>query len=165
MGPPGATVIKVSNISGMITMMDCVISIRPPEDADDAAGAVRVFQEFLGQYQNTLTSAEHYFEQVMTQVKPQFAPAYAPWQSAVKDLLQGVYIVAKRLPMHNPKALADALRLFSLDSAIAMLKDVCISCKIDIVHHQWAETFKRNMRALDEAFRVLLQNRVIARVR
>lgn len=143
--------------------MESVICIRPPADSDDAAGAVRVFQEFLQNYQSTLVSAEHYFEQIMEQVQPKYAQAYAPWQRSVKDLLHGVYMVSKKLPLRNPKALADALRLFTLDSAISMLHDICISCKMR-VNSNWLNAFKDNMRVLGEAFRVLMRQRIIARV-
>ena len=141
-----------------------VITIKPPEDENDKAGAIRVFHEFLHQYQGALISAEHYFEQIMEQVQPQYSQAYQPWQRAVKDLLHGVYLVSTRIPLRNPKSLADALRLFTLDSAVCMLHDVCISCKMRVPGN-WAYAFKENMRVLGAAFRVLMQQQVIARVR
>lgn len=138
--------------------------IAPPTDASDSAGAVRVFQQFLEQYQAILVSADHYFEQIMEQIQPQFAQAYLPWQRAVKDLLHGTYTVARKIPLKNPKALADAMRLFSLDSAVGMLHDICTSCKLKVARN-WVESFKENIKTLSTALRMLMQQQVIGRVR
>ena len=133
-------------------------TIAPPASAGDTSGAIRVFSEFLDEYEQILVSADQYLQNIMDQIGPEFAPAYRPWQKGVRDLLQGVFVVTRKLPVRNAKAFADALRLFSLDSAIAMLSDICISCKIALPRH-WVAAFRKNIRVLSEAFRVLYRQR------
>lgn len=130
--------------------------IVPPMNEDDTEGAQRVFEEFLVLYQPALTHIEHFLEHVMEDAGPDYADAYKPWHKALHDLFRGVYLVAKKIPLPDPEAFTEALRMFSFDSAIQFLSDVCLSCRLSL-QNDWGQRFREHINIL--LFSVSILNR------
>ncbi len=124
--------------------MEDYLQIMPPTDGEDIEGAHRVFEEFLVLYQPALLSVERYLETVIEEIGPDYADAYRPWHKGLHDLFQGVYLMAKKIPLPDPEAFADALRMFSFDSAVRFLWDLCISCKLAL-QSDWVERFREHI--------------------
>src|SRR5688572_25575221 len=101
--------------------------IVPPTDETDTNGALRVFDDFFSLYQPTLVRAEAYLEDIIEKVEPIYGEAYRPWHRALKDLMRGVYLMTRKIPLTNKESFLEALKIFSLESAIQFLKDICIS--------------------------------------
>src|SRR5437763_365397 len=119
-------------------------AIISPSGEDDQEGARRVFEQFLIIYQPTLTRLEQHLEGLIETTEPAFAQAYEPWHKALQDLFRGVYMVAKKVPLPDPEAFIDALRMFTFESAIQFLNDLCISCKM-VLHQDWVKTFREHI--------------------
>lgn len=134
--------------------MDAFPRIPPPHSSDDNEGALRVFNDFFHIYQPVFARVEFYLEQVITQVDPMYAQAYRPWHKSLRDLMRGVYLMARRVPLPDPDAFLDALRTFSFDSAIYFLRDICVSCKLHI-ERGWAQRFRENILTLLFALGIL----------
>jgi hypothetical protein len=126
--------------------MEDYLQIEPPLSGDDREGAQRVFEEFLVLYQPALSSVQHYLERVIFEA-PDYADAYKPWHKALQDLFQGVYLTAKRIPLPDPDAFLEALRMFSFQSAIQFLCDLCISCRLAL-QRDWAKHFHEHINML-----------------
>lgn len=124
--------------------MGNVHSITPPLHEGDKKGAERVFQDFLVVYQPVLTNIEGYLAKVVEEINPIYVGAYEPWLSGLRDLIRGAYLVAKRIPMPDPESFIDALHMFSFDSAIEFLKDICACCRINLAH-DWGENFRKHI--------------------
>lgn len=128
--------------------------IMPPTGEDDFKGAQRVFEEFFTSYKDTLTALEKYLDKIMAKTEPVFAEAYKPWRDAVHDLLRGVHLLAKNIPLPDPESFLDALRTFSFEGAIQFLRDLCASCKIAL-QPNWADIFHKQIDTLLFAFAIL----------
>jgi len=118
--------------------------ITPPAHGDDTEGAKRVFEQFFILYQPALTRVEHYLEHVIDQMEPAYAEAYRPWHKALRDLSQCFYLAARKIPLPDPESFMDALRMFSFDSAVEFLKDLCISCQL-VLDKDWAQHFREHI--------------------
>lgn len=130
--------------------------ITPPENEEDKEGAYRACREFLTIYQPILTRIEFYLEQVIEQAGPAYAEAYRPWHKSLQDLLHGAYLTARKIPLPDPDAFVEALRMFSFESAIQFLRDICASCQI-VLQHDWKEHFRKHIDTL--LFSVAILNR------
>lgn len=135
--------------------------IAPHRYASDTDGAQRVFTEFWNLYGAQLTSAEGYLLGVMEH-SGSYAEAYRPWCRALTDLIHGVYLAARRIPLPNVKAVREAMRIFSMKSAANMLRDAIVGACVPLAAG-WAARFCENMAALAGAFRVLARGRELAR--
>ena len=121
--------------------------ILPPSGENDAEGAQRVFEEFLLLYEPTLVRIEEYLEQVIEQAGPAYATAYRPWRKALRDLMRGVYLTARKIPLPDPEAFIDAAKMFYFDSASQFLRDICINCRIAL-QRDWVERFREHINFL-----------------
>ena len=128
--------------------------IIPPTGDDDYKGAKRVFEEFFEEYHDTLVSLEHHLDKITDETEAAYANAYKPWRNAVHELLRGVYLTVKNIPLPDTDAFLDALRMFSFEGAVHFLKDLCISCKM-VLEMDWAEKFKKQIDTLLFAFSIL----------
>ncbi len=118
--------------------------ITPPSGEDDIEGARRVFDEFLTLYQPVLIRVEHQLEKVIGDLDPAFAEAYRPWQVALHDLLRGAYLVAKKIPLPDLDGFMEALSMFSFESAIQFLRDICDSCRM-VIEYDWVRRFREHV--------------------
>lgn len=139
-------------------LMELTGKMLPPTGEDDTEGAFRVFEGFLVIYQPALVGVEHYLHQAMHDMEPTFAEAYRPWQNALHDLFTGIYLTAKKIPLPDPEKFMEALRLFSFDSAIRFLHDICISCKMKM-QANWSERFREHIDMLLFAANILERER------
>lgn len=128
--------------------------ILPPESDAGNGGAQRFFNEFLKQYHYALYNAGEYLDEMLAALTPEIAEGYRPWRQALRDLLDGTYRMARRIPLRSAQAFQDAIRIFTLESAATLLQDLCICCRMTLPVH-WAATFLANMRHMETAFRML----------
>lgn len=138
--------------------------IMPPRNGEDWEGAQRVFEEFFILYQPALSSVQHYLAQVTEEMGAEYAAAYRPWQSALSDLFQGVYLTAKKIPLPDPEGFLEALRMFSFESAVQFLSDLCISCRL-VMRRDWQKRFREHIEMLMVAFSVLNRQTELSRGR
>ena len=110
-------------------------------------GAQRVFEDFFNLYQPAFISIEHYLEDAMDHMAPIYANAYRPWYKGLHDLLRGVTLMAKKIPLPDPEEFSDALCMFSFDGAIQFLSDLCISCRL-VLQNDWAQRFHEHINLL-----------------
>lgn len=129
-------------------------SIVPPAGRHDIKGAQRTFEEFGILYRNDLTRIEAHLDRIIESAPTVFAEGYKPWRNALHDLLAGTYMMARNIPLPNVEGFMEALRMFSFDSSIHFLRDLCISCHID-VRTDWAKRFREHIDMLLFAFAVL----------
>lgn len=128
--------------------------IRPPVCENDTEGAQRVFEEFLILYKPILITVQGHLENLMHDMGPLYADAYQPWCNALKDLFQGVYLVARKIPLPDKEAFTEALRMFSFDSAVQFLCDLCVSCRISL-QRDWARYFREHIHLLLSSIAIL----------
>lgn len=134
--------------------METYRQITPPTSETDTTGARRVFEDFFDIYQPTLRRIERHLEGVIDEAGPHFAEAYRHWYKALRDVFRGVYFVSKNLPLPNKDAFLEALRMFSFDSAIQFLKDICVDCRIAL-ERDWAQHFHQHIDTLLFSYAVL----------
>lgn len=134
--------------------METVLNVHRPESEDDQEGALRTFQEFAANYHQTLQQIDEYLDCTIADLDPIVAKAYEPWHNALQDLFHGVYLVAKKIPMPNPKAFVESMQIFSFDGAVQFLFDLCISCKLEIAQ-EWKKRFQEAINALMFAFDII----------
>lgn len=127
--------------------MVALAMIRPPKGETDTAGAQRVFEEFFLLYQPTLTRAERYLEKAVKELQPEYAEGYQPWLRSLQQLLRGVYLVVKKIPMPDTESFLESLRTFSFDSAIEFLRDICVSSRISL-SRDWTDRFREHINLL-----------------
>lgn len=125
-----------------------------PEDGESAQ---RFFEEFFTKYQPVFTRAEVYLGNLIKEA-PDFAEAYRPWQNALRDLSRGVYFINRKIPMTNAKGFLEALKMFSLESVIHFLRDICLSCHMQL-ERDWAEKFREHMDMLFFSYLLLQRNK------
>lgn len=134
-----------------------------PANEDDADGAYRCFNEFFLNYQSSLTRVEYYLEEVMLMVDDGFAQAYKTWHKAIKELLRGVYLVVKKIPLPDADALLEALQILSFESAAKFLQDILVSCKmIADKENEWSQKFFQNIQSLMLAHQAILKTQAVS---
>ncbi len=101
-------------------------------------------KNFIEEYQPILTQVETHLKQLMENTEPHYAQAYKPWLKGVRDLCMGVFLMSKSIPVPDPAALLDALKMFSFEGALQLLNDVCIICKIAI-KSDWINKFRKDI--------------------
>lgn len=127
--------------------METLLDISPPRDDTDAEGARRTFEDFLTLYKPTLERVEDYLESIIEKEGSMYGVAYSPWQEAIHDLLRGVYLMSRKIPLPNKEDFTEALRMFSFESAIKFLRDVCLCCRIALKTN-WEEKFREHINML-----------------
>ena len=103
-----------------------------PFKQDDRQNAKNACVQFINEYHPILSTAETYLQNMIDNTEPAYAQAYKPWLKELRDLCVGVYMMSKDIPLKNPQSLLDALEMFTFDSALQLLHDVCITCKLQL---------------------------------
>lgn len=130
--------------------------ISPPENPADVSGAYRVINEFHQKYSEDLLSAQHYLDRLVTTTALEYAEGYKPWLKALKDFIQGVHLMAKKIPLPDPKRFREALSIFSLESTINFVFDLCAAARRTL-DRDWSETFRKNIIAVMAAIQIVAQ--------
>lgn len=131
---------------------------------DGRQEALRVFTEFFNLYQPLLTSIDAYLKDSMDRMSASYAQAYMPWQGAIQDMVQGVYFTVKKIPLPDTQSFLDSLRLFSFESAIQFLYDLCEICRIQLPR-DWVARFQKHIHALLTAASILYNEQQQSRAR
>lgn len=118
-----------------------------PQGGDDKEAAKRVFDEFYIFYQPVLSEVDSYLETLMNNMETAYAQAYQPWHAALQDLMQGVYLTVKKIPLPDRESFLDAIALFSFESAAQFLYDLCLSCRINL-SRDWIAHFQKHINQL-----------------
>ncbi len=100
----------------------------------------RVFEEFLLAYKPVLVRIEDYLDEVIEKTDPAYVAGYVPWKNALHELITGAYLIARKIPLPNRENFMEALCLFSFDSAIKFLRDICNICQLQI-RKNWEKEF------------------------
>src|SRR4051812_27961036 len=128
--------------------------ITPPSGENDTDGAFSVFEGFLVIYQPAFLQVEHYLEKAMQEMAPVYAEAYRLWYKAAHDLIFGVLLMTNHRPLPDPESFMEAVRLYSFDSAIRFLQDICITSNFD-TEADWSERFRENIDTLFSSAMIL----------
>lgn len=133
----------------METFFDTPLANRKTDTAQRAAAipAHRVFEQFLSNYQAILVRVEDYLEEVIEKTDPAYGGAYIPWKNALHELLNGAYLIAKKIPLPNKEDFMDALCMFSFESTIKFLRDVCTICQLKL-KKEWEHEFREHINQL-----------------
>ena len=105
------------------------------------------FEDFLINYKPVLTKVEDYLEEVIEKTDPAFAKGYIPWKKALNELITGTYLIAKKIPLPNKEDFMESLFLFSFDSAIKFLRDICNICQLQLKRN-WEKEFREHINRL-----------------
>ena len=122
----------------METLLDKVLEVKKM-DTDH-----RAFGQFIIKYQTILESAEDYLDGVIEKTAPAYAEAYKPWGNALHELLTGTYLISRKIPLPDVAAFMETLRMFSFDSTIKFLCDICKLCGIQL-HENWEKEFREHI--------------------
>lgn len=107
----------------------------------------RAFERFINAYQPVLKIAEDYLDEVIKKTSPTYAQAYKPWEDALHELLIGVNSIARKIPLPDRNSFMDILQMFSLDSTIKFLLDICKLCHVQL-RNDWGTEFRENINQL-----------------
>lgn len=124
---------------------------------EDIESSQRVCEAFIDSYYSTLTKADSYLTQIEHNAAI-YAEAYRPWHQSLTNLLQGVYLLSKKIPLPNPDEFLDALRTFSFSGTVNFLHDICLCCRIKL-EQDWKERFRQHIDALLFAATILLKEK------
>lgn len=138
--------------------METESRIASPQGEDDKQGAKHVFDEFFVIYQPVLMDVESYLKNTMEKMDSEYASAYKPWFDALENLLQGVFLTVKKIPLPDTDSFIDAIKLFTFDSAIQFLYDLCLSARIKL-SNCWAEQFQKHIHMLLFSAAILFDQR------
>ena len=115
----------------------------------------RAFEEFLIVYKPVLVRIEDYLDEVIEKTDPAYVEGYIPWRNALHELITGAYLIARKIPLPNKEDFMEALCLFSFDSAIKFLCDICNICQLQIKKN-WEKEFRDHIDKL--LFTISTQN-------
>ena len=133
-------------------------SILPPTAPADVNGAYRVIDDFHQHYNEDLITAQNYLDRLVATTPAQFAEGYMPWLKALRDFVQGVHLLAKKIPLPDPKRFKEAVTIFSLDSTINFIFDLCAAAR-RTMEIDWAEKFRKDIVAVLAAFQIIAQQK------
>ncbi len=102
------------------------------------------FEDFLINYKPILMRVENYLEEVIEKIDPAFVRGYIPWKKALHELITGVYLITKKIPLPNKEDFMEALCLFSFDSSIKFLRDICNICQLQLKRN-WEKEFREHI--------------------
>jgi len=131
--------------------------ISSPVADDDHQGAQRCFEEFLEHYQPVFIGVDHHLEEMIENIEAPYASAYQPWQEMLKDLFQGIYLIARRIPLPDPERFLDALNTFSFEGSAQFLSDICLSRRMALPPN-WIQTFREHIQLLLFSFSIIMRN-------
>lgn len=143
---------------------DWMQNIAPKSATSGGDAAWRSLREFDDQFGATLATIKDYLDSSVSKLSAEFAAGYHVWQDLLGDLIQGVKLAARRILPPEPERLLMALKAFSLESAVAFLRDLCACCNLEIPR-DWAERFRQQVTQALTAHVVLMQQQatIIAR--
>lgn len=98
------------------------------------------FEEFITTYKPILVRVEDYLDEVIEKTDPAYVAGYIPWKNALHELITGAYLIARKIPLPNKEGFMEALCLFSFDSAIKFLRDICNICQLQLKKN-WEKEF------------------------
>lgn len=113
-----------------------------------------VFEQFLSDYQAVLTKVEDYLEEIIEKTDNNYKEAYIPWRDSLHELLSGACFIAKEIPLPNREGFVDALRMFSFESTITFLRDICSICQLRL-KSGWRKEFQKHINQLISEFSVV----------
>jgi hypothetical protein len=113
----------------------------------DAYNAKRMAETFVEVYQVTLIRIEQHLDDVIEEAGEQYAEGYRPWQKAIHDLVHGTFLLSKETAKPDKESLGDALRVFSFDSSVKFLGDICNTIGIN-TERGWDEKFRAHVHLL-----------------
>lgn len=128
----------------------------------DAESAKRMVETFVEVYQVTLIRIEQHLDDVIEDAGEHYAQGYKPWQKAVHDLVHGTFLLSKEVAKPDEEALSDALRVFSFDSSVMFLNDLCHSIGIR-TERGWHEHFRNHIHMLMTALDIMPKKRPLIR--
>jgi len=102
------------------------------------------FTNFLVSYQPVLESAEEYLVSMIEKTAPTYAEAYKPWKDALHELLEGAYLISHKIELPDKDEFMNALKMFSFDSTIKFLRDICKICDIEL-KIDWEINFREHI--------------------
>lgn len=102
------------------------------------------FSNFLVSYQPILKSAEDYLESMIEKTAPTYAEAYKPWKDALHELLEGAILISQKISLPDQDEFMNALKMFSFDSTIHFLRDICRICDIEL-KIDWEINFREHI--------------------
>lgn len=144
--------------------MDGQLQPKHPFANNDRQSARNACVQFINEYHPILSTAESYLQNMIEQTEPTFAQAYKPWLKGLHDLCVGVYLLSKGIPLKNPQSLLEALKMFTFESTLQFLHDVCISCKLKL-QGDWLRKFRQDIDNILFAAAVLSRGQEQARSR
>lgn len=124
----------------------------------EAENAKRMAETFVEVYQVTLIRIEQHLDDVIEEAGEQYAEGYKPWQKAVHDLVHGTFLLSNEAAKPDEEALSDALRVFSFDSSVKFLGDLCGNIGIN-TERNWHERFRAHIHMLISALDIMPKKR------
>ncbi|MEZ5691487.1 MAG: hypothetical protein R3D71_07475 [Rickettsiales bacterium] len=106
-----------------------------------------VFEDFFDQYKLILTEAEQYLEKVIKNTDPHYINAYQTWRHAIHELLEGSETLSKKNNIENYEDFVEALHMFSFESTIKFLRDMCNMCDMRL-KREWEKEFRERINQL-----------------
>ncbi|MBY0408239.1 MAG: hypothetical protein K2Q01_11150 [Rickettsiales bacterium] len=110
----------------------------------DKQSAKRVCKQFLDDYQPILVKIDDHLQKMIDKTLPTYAPAYQPWLKALRDICTGVFLMSKGIALPDPMGLVEALKMFTFESTLQLLNDLCDSCKLKL-KAEWIRKFREDI--------------------
>ena len=140
--------------------MDETPTITKAHEITELPEARRLAETFVEVYQVTLIRVEQHLEDIIDEAGEDYAAGYEPWRKALHDLLSGSYQLSKETAIPEKEVFEEALRVFSFDSSIAFLKDVCEIIGIN-TERGWSDRFRHHVQKLTDAMGVLQRYKML----
>lgn len=86
--------------------------------------------EFLNEHHSMLKTVESYLSDLVKKTEDTYSKAYEPWLKGIQDMCVGIFIVAKGMPLTQPSRLVEALKMFTFESALNFIDDMCKCCQL-----------------------------------
>ena len=126
--------------------------------AEAALQAKRMAESFVEVYQVTLIRIEQHLDDVIEGAGENYAEGYKPWQKAVHDLVNGTFLLSKEQVKPDKEKLSEALRIFSFESSVNFLEDICRTTGIT-TERGWHEKFRAHVHMLLSALDIMPKKR------
>ncbi|MDX2073483.1 MAG: hypothetical protein SFX19_03850 [Alphaproteobacteria bacterium] len=114
---------------------------------ENALQATRMAQTFVEVYQVTLIRIEQHLDHVIEEAGDPYAEGYKPWQKAVHDLVHGTFLLSKEAAKPDKELLGEALQVFSMDSSVYFLDEICSTIGIR-TEREWHAKFRAHVHLL-----------------
>lgn len=125
---------------------------------EEALQARRIAESFVEVYQVTLIHIEQHLDHIIEEAGATYAEGYKPWQKALHDLVHGTFLLSKEDVKPDKESLSDALRVFSFESSVHFLDDICNSIGIR-TEYEWHEKFRTHVHKLLSALDIMPKRR------